>query len=394
MNRFLLLGLIACSVLPLAARAQSDDLRVFGYFQTQFRHAEESAQINLPNGMALPVYIPEHVNSFSIQHLNLLFAKNLGSSFSGFINLEFVNTYDSDLGWGAFGIEEAWVRYRYDRRFDVKVGALVPTFNNLNAIKNRAPLLPYIIRPFVYENSYADVLGISDFVPQQAFIEASGSLPAGDATFDYAAFMGNSEEPNVLSNSLLTVPSGTDTSSAKLFGGRVGARWKGLKAGVSLAADRDNYNRAPYAMGEVDRLRLGFDASFDVSRFFGEGEYIRVSYDPTDAQQARLTALATPSATNPVPPTSGELGRTFYYGLVGADVTSRAFVYGTYNFQKDDATGVTGSTDGFELYSGGAGYYLNDALTVKAQYIRVQTRSEKGLDFGGNYFFGAISATF
>ncbi len=389
MKRFLLL-LALFGVVGFNAQAQSGDLRIFGYFQTQFRHAEEAAQVNLPGGMTVPVYIPETVNSFSLQHLNLLMAKNLSERFSAFVNLEFVNTYDSDLGWGSFGVEEAWVRYRYDRRFDVKVGALIPTFNNLNQIKNRAPLLPYIIRPFVYENSYADVLGIAEFVPQQAFIEASGSLPAGDATFDYAAYMGNSEQENVISASLLTVPSATDTSSAKLFGGRVGARWNGIKVGVSAAVDRDNFNRAPYAMGEVDRLRFGADASFTISRFFGEGEYIRVSYDPNDAQQARLDAL--PAATGGMVPS--DLGRTFYYALLGADVTEAFFVYGTYNFQKDDASTLTGSVEGFEAFSGGTGYRINDALTVKAQYIRVQTRGDVGLDYDGNFLFGAISATF
>lgn len=389
MKRVLLALALLCTC-ALDARAQSDDLRVFGYFQTQFRHAQESAQINLPNGMTVPVYVPETVNSFSLQHLNVLMAKNFSERFSGFINLEFVNTYDSDLGWGAFGVEEAWVRYRHDRRFDLKVGALVPTFNNLNTIKNRAPLLPYIIRPFVYENSYASVLSIAEFVPQQAFLEASGSLPAGDATFDYAAFLGNSEQENVLSGALLTVPSGTDTSSAKLVGGRVGVRWNGLKVGASLAADRDNYNRMPYAMGEVDRLRFGADASFTVGRFFGEGEYIGVSYSPSDAQQARLDALPTlaPGAV------SGKLGRTFYYALLGADVTDRLFAYGTYNFQIDEAAGVTSTKDGFEGYSAGGGYRLNDALTFKAQFIRVQSRSDEGLDFGGTYVFGALSATF
>ena len=391
MKRALFAMLAFASLCAPALRAQSaDDLRVFGYFQTQFRHASESAQVNLPGGVTVPVYIPENVNSFSLQHLNVLFAKNLSERFSAFVNLEFINTYDSDRKWGSFGVQEAWVRYRHDRRFDVKVGALVPTFNNLNTIKNRAPLLPYIIRPFVYENSYASVLAIAEFVPQQAFVELSGSVPAGDATFDYAAYMGNSEAENVISASLLTVPSATDTSSAKLFGGRVGARWNGVKVGVSAAIDRDNLNRAPYAMGEVDRLRLGADASFALSRFFGEGEYIRVSYNPNDTQQARLDAL--PAATQGMVP--GKLGRTFYYALLGVDLTDALFAYGTYDLQKDEATSLTGAVEGFDLYSGGAGYRINDALTVKAQYIHVHTRSERGLDFGGNYVFGALSATF
>ena len=42
---------------------------------------------------------------------------------------------------GSTKLEEVWVKYRADRRFNLKMGMLIPIFNNLNEINNRTALL-------------------------------------------------------------------------------------------------------------------------------------------------------------------------------------------------------------------------------------------------------------
>ncbi len=71
---------------------------------------------------------------------------------------------------------------------------MVPTFNNLNEIKNRTPLLPYIFRPFVYEASVFDLFPVNELVPEQAFLQVYGFIPAGEVKFDYAVYVGNGSE--------------------------------------------------------------------------------------------------------------------------------------------------------------------------------------------------------
>ena len=90
-------------------------------------------------------------NTFILQQANIFFRKQFNSRFAAFVDLEFTNTYASTRKWGTFRLEEAWVRYQTSEEFSIKAGLLVPVFNNLNEIKNRMPLLPYITRPFVYE---------------------------------------------------------------------------------------------------------------------------------------------------------------------------------------------------------------------------------------------------
>ena len=202
-----------------AAFAQSDNAgpKVFGYFQASLGFEED-------------VETSRQSNSFTLQQLNLFLQKDLMPSWTAFINLEFVNSYSSILSWGAFSLEEAWINYRRSDQFKLKLGLLTPAFNNLNEIKNRTPLLPYIIRPIVYESSLREIFAIEDFTPARAFVQAHGFFPAGNTKFDYAAYLGNSPSVN---NDPYHGPTGLDTSRTFLLGSRVGIRHKFFKAGIS-----------------------------------------------------------------------------------------------------------------------------------------------------------------
>lgn len=350
-----------------------EDLRLFGYFQGRLLYSNEKG---VPEG-------PEQKAGFTLQQLNFMFAKDFGSDFSAFGNIEMTNSFSTENTWGSLKLEEAWMRYNYSSAFNVKVGLQIPIFNNLNEIKNRTPLLPYVGRPSVYETAFSELLPISVFVPQQAFFQIYGALPVLGARVDYAAYVGN-QDAFITSAPVGSAIAGSDTTTAKLVGGRLGLRYKSLKAGVSGTIDHDNLSFL--SLGEVNRRRLGADLSFTFKRFFFEGELIAVLYDPTELQQATLTLI---SLTTEL--LSNNLDKLFYYALVGYHVTDQWFVYAYHDYLEDNV--LASFQGGYSVYSVGGGYKPIDPIVVKLQYIRARTNSDL-LNYRGNHLFAAVSVLF
>lgn len=110
-----------------------------------------------------------------------------------FVNLEFQASYSSRIGSGEFNLQEGWLNYEFSDALNLKLGLLLPVFNNLNEIQNRLPLFPYIIRPAVYEVLVASQFELEDYVPERAFVQMAGTLPLRDLRFEYAFHLGNSE---------------------------------------------------------------------------------------------------------------------------------------------------------------------------------------------------------
>jgi hypothetical protein len=345
--------ILAASLLFTASTtsAQQEDapLKIFGYFQNSLQHWTTLGDLQ------------EH-NSFSLQQLNLFFQKELGDNWTAFVNFEALNTFSSSRSWGALNIEESWVRYRLDMRFNLKLGLLVPTFNNLNEIKNRTPLLPYIIRPLVYETSFNEFIGIEDFVPARAFAQAYGFFPLGNFKLDYAIYTGNS--PNI-NASPTRGQTGIDTTTTFSVGGRLGIRHWDLKFGLSATHDRSSKFQeiAPHVgrpatdLQELPRLRLGGDLSYDWGRFSLESEFIRVFIDDD------LPEL--------------EVDANFYYATLGYHLSDKLFAYGTY-WAIDLRIAALAPDEGVIekeniLTPGfGASYQLGDNIRLKAQYARVK----------------------
>ncbi|MDP6037792.1 MAG: hypothetical protein QGG64_04520, partial [Candidatus Latescibacteria bacterium] len=183
---------------PAQAQFGESDLRIFGYFQTLFHYQNQ----DLPK---------RKLSSFSLQQLNLFMQKDLAQNWRAFINIEGVNTFNSKRNWGSLRFEEAWARYRSGVKFNLKVGLQIPTFNHFNEIKNRTPLLPYAIRPLVYETSFEEIISVEEYVPTRAFVQAYGFLPHNNFKLDYALYIGNSPNINDLKDNGQT---GIDTTAS------------------------------------------------------------------------------------------------------------------------------------------------------------------------------------
>ncbi len=221
----------------IAQAQSSSDINVFGYFQAGF-------QENVPAKQKIN-------NDFSLDQLDLFFGKDFTPKLSAFVNLEFTNNFSTQNGWGSFNLQEAWVKYSPSTAFNLQAGLLVPEFNNLNEIKNKTPLLPYVFRPLVYEATISSILDFSAYLPERAFLQVKGYVNAGDIRLDYAAHVGNSATRYITTSQVGTWAPGQDTSSFKSIGGRVGIRWSGLKAGVSYTYDRDK--QSDLMLGDVPR---------------------------------------------------------------------------------------------------------------------------------------------
>jgi hypothetical protein len=392
MKRTLLLLVISLFIVQAVAFAQSEGaINIFGYYQGQF---EQSKTV----GTGAKTY-----NTFGLQQMNLLLAKDLSQSFSSFVSLQFTTNFASNRNWGTFGVEEAWVKYHGSEYFNVKAGLLVPTFNNFNEIKTKTPLLPYIMRPLVYESPLADLVTATNFIPERAFLQMYGAVPVGSSKIDYAFYTGN-DQPDFVS----TVPkfaylSGQDTSLFKLFGGRIGLRTASFKVGFSGTYDRTNpgspsslpmyFQGTPiYAaasmVGPVVRMRYGADVSCQVAGFTVEGEYIAVKHAPTDAQNAILKML--PLLTGGA--LYDDLDKQFYYGTIAYDFNEQWYAFASYSRLKDDFNMVFHS--GMNNYGFGGGYRPLSSVVIKAQYGKYEMLDRAVADFAMDRYSIAVSVYF
>ncbi len=373
-----LVCLLASLGIANSATAQiNEDLYIYGYFQAISRYSDLESNPRPEIDKSL---------SFSVQQMNLFVFKQIDEQFSGFVNLEIVNSLSTEEQWGGFALDEAWVKYDPGQQFRVKAGLLVPTFNNLNTIRDRTPLLPYVMRPLAYETIVSDFLSTDEMVPQQAAVEVYGRFDLGNQLkLDYAAYVGNNTA-YMIQEAIATLPSGSDSTLAKLVGGRVGVRKGGLKFGVSGSHDYADLSRIPIfntdfmGVGTLPRSRLGVDLSFTFPNFYVESEFIHVFYG---LSQEKKDILAEIVETNLL--FNKDLDKTFGYVTVGADIGDAFFAYGMFSMVIDRSNIVT--DDGFGMYSIGGGYRPNDFLVFKVQFAYTST-------FTGELFYGKETDVF
>ncbi len=370
---FMLL-LVPCSLHSQESRPPLD---IFGYFQAVFDQANE--QTSMFGG---PMESTQK-NTFMLQQANIFLRKEFTSKVTSFVNLEFTNSYSSAQGWGTFRIEEGWVWYEPVEAFSIKAGLLVPVFNNLNEIKNRMPLLPYIIRPIVYEAAAEGLTSLEEIVPQSAFLQLQGTIPVDVVKFDYAVYAGNGDPLFTTSNNATDryIISGTDTTTFKLIGGRVGARWGRLKAGFSLASDK--VNRVSYGIGAVSRIRMGGDLSFQSGSLSLESEYIFTKEHLNTEQKRTWDVL---SSMNPMLGIAPE--NEFAYGVVTYDLMEAVYAYVGAEYFRSHLNSITRG------YMVGGGYRPMESVVIKFGYMRIDNEDPGLAVFHSNRVQAGVSVMF
>jgi hypothetical protein len=372
----LVLGLVLSLIIPGIGRAQSgeSDLRLYGYLQASF-YQENHTKGNETNS-----------NTFTVQQLDILLHKDLNKNWSAFVDLLFTNNYSTFRNAGNLNLEQAWVRYRRNHYLNVKAGLLIPRFNYLNEIKNKMPVLPYIIRPLAYETSFQEDIPIEEFVPQRAYLQVYGFAPGGEYKVEYAGYIGNS--PNVNRDRAFG-QTGLDTTSTFLVGGRIGIRHANFQTGVSMTHDQVDYLDGvlpdtlspPLTFSEVSRVRFGADALAEYANFRVTGEYISVRYDEDN-----------PNIKN---------DKEFFYGTLGYRFAEKLFIFGSYwdfkqYFTLRDTSGFHFAVAKIRVPNAGVSYQMSDRIVFKGATARVNQKINYP-GFGERvfwFFTTSVSVTF
>lgn len=341
--------------------AQSDDLKIFGYFQNNFSYI--STNDTEFWGQKARGW---DTKSFVLQQMNLFAAKNFGTEFSSFVNLEFTNSFSMEDNVGYFRIEEAWLKYSPSSGFNFKSGLLIPRFNNFNEIKNRTVLLPYIYRPMVYETAFSQQFNTAEFVPLQAYLQVYGDILLNkDIRMNYAAFMGNSSSDNLIKNSA-GIAIANDSSRSKLFGGRLGFEYGALAFGGSISYDKKKaFDSWDMNLGYIPRIRTGAYLNFSIEGFEIEAEYIKVSHKLNQEQKDTIAVnmLLFPKFT---------FDKEYLHTNVLYNITDKIYAY--VGFDKMKTQDNVYSMGGLDQWTVGGGYRINEAIVVKGQYVNQKSK--------------------
>jgi hypothetical protein len=268
-------------------------------------------------------------------------------------------------------LEEAWIKYRASAQFNLKLGLQIPIFNNFNEIKNRTPLIPYVIRPLVYETAFSENILVDEYAPKSAYIQVYGFIPTHDLKIDYAVYGGNTANISSLTELGQAGRSGTDTTSSIMVGSRLGVRYDELKFGISGTRDIINYfsnvydtlftGTSPDKFKEVPRFRFGMDMSYNYKNFSFESEYIKVTYD-FDVPNFKFD-------------------RSFYYATLGYYLADPMFAFISYWVTEEYWPPFTihGNQNSEELEitvpNIGLAYNISDRIKTKFHYAYVGLHS-------------------
>jgi len=362
-----------------SSMAQSS-IDIYGYVQSSYSFFH-----NVWNPYAPPGEDNYTYNNMGINQLNLFVAKDLGNDLSSFINFEFINDYSSDKGFGSFNLSEAYLKWDYRDFLKVKFGMIIPQFNSLFEIYNRTPLLPYLIRPKLYDATSGNLVDIFDILPQKALIQVYGSVPVGAANIEYALFAGNPPNKFLSSPNNDLLPSyvafGRAAVSYVSVGGRVGIKTSNLRIGVSACFDKDsqrkfikNSNPDTVNLGDFNRYHIGSDFYLKVGNFELSAEYLKVKTKVSSDVQDSLNVW---NAADPYD-VGKSFDKTFYYATLLYNISSKLFVYTMYDYLNDDFNPFYFGLDGFYGYHLGGGYYVNDNILLKIQYFKNFARFDTG----------------
>jgi hypothetical protein len=411
----LLTTLLVLSTASITAQ-NTDDIYVFGFAQTIFNNKNiESVAYPYPEGNpvnGIPFVFESNFksNTFAAHQINLFFRKTISDDVTFFLNFEATGTFSTNNRSGNFEIPEAWISYAHSDAFNLKLGLLLPRFNNLNEIKNRLPLFPYIIRPPVYEGLFSGIIQLEDYVPQQAFIQFSGDLFITDNILaDYAVYVGNAEssynsqlgpgEGSITTEEGGALFRGESLSKKLLVGGRIGIKnfARDFKFGISSTFDHDNRNELDQrsisrfdgifipAYGDVPRYRLGADLSFRIRNLDFESEYIGVFHDYSDIRNI-------PQYRN------ASLNKMSFYANLTYNINEKVFLFGGYGEVRDNSFEfmVPDSPDkaGLINKAGGLGYRFLDSVVLKAQYTNLKFGENPYTDLKVQFLTAGVSVIF
>lgn len=388
------------------AQSGEEDLQIFGFSQIILNSRYTKLTLLETSTIPVPIKTSSYANSFALHQVNLFFRKSINEKTTFFLNIEATGSYSTKIPSGNFEIPEGWISFRLNENLELKTGLLLPRFNSLNEIQNRLPLLPYIIRPVVYENYFDNVFDPEDYLPSSGYIQLSGIRNISKKfNLDYVFFIGNAED-----SFLSSVPAGSlgeeeestalyqgeNLNTQLLYGGRVGIenRLKTLKLGTSFTYDEDNKTSSRKKnilipqlvlpdIGEITRYRIGVDLSFAYKKFVSETEIIGVFHDLREVHKIDAFKAA-------------NINKFFYVTNLTYNVTDDLYLFGYQSVLKENQSQFLAPNPPQRnpIYSFGGGWKINDVTVVKVQSMFSQIDPNDFVDYKLRFITIGVSTIF
>jgi hypothetical protein len=361
------------------------------------------------NSRNLAVSDEKSKTTFEIQEADLFFQKNITPSISALVNMQLTNNYSQEKSWGTFNMDEAWVKFSPYRALNIKVGKIVPMFNTFSQIKSKYPLIPYLLRPLIYESTISSLLDFGAWVPEHAFLQINGTIPISKVKLEYAVFGGNSEF--TLNSKTSYYPSGFDTTNYKSGGGRIGIKALGVTLGISGSYDytrNDAVNKTIASLpaslglsklGAVPRSRFGCDFNYSGFGITADFEYIFSKYYFSGDEKAKLSQIVAKTtdwraAAGQGPMLSDDFTKTYFNANIMYDFLEKYYISIGYASIGDESSMLL-FKDGLNQVMGGLGYHFNDNITFKAQVVDIYNDVPKGgVEVSTLYLLGGVSVYF
>ena len=421
MKKFILL--FAAFVFAQGAKAM-DNVQFFGFIQPIFWHFQSDQDY----------WSKVKYNTGGVSQGNFFITADFDDNLSTFINFELINNFSTDKEWGAFNLQEAYLKWEPNNYVNLKFGQVIPQFNSMFEIYNRTPLLPYLLRPQIYEATIGNLVDIFDILPQKALVHLSGYMPVSDGVkLDYATYINHTVNAfhSSPSNDLKPyyVAYGQGASPYLGYGGRVGLRVGDLKVGISASTDKGNQSKFKWTegsypdnprdpkdpmdtdgdknpfeqqtadLGEITRIRIGADFSMKFAGFTLSGEYMmnksniddhNVTFDDVydlDVANKPITKtmsvkdfLKYANSKNKMFIGSG-LDKMSYFATLQYNFTDNIYGYVMYDYLEDEINPYYFGTEGYKGFSFGAGWQVNDNVVLKAQLVQHNVKYDNTMDY-------------
>lgn len=259
MQRLAGLIIIASSLLAIAASAETEKLKIYGFFDLE---TEVSNQKNTAEAW-----------TFDQHHLNVISIYRIDSRFRVFAEIEYEHgPFIGDEIQGNIYLANAYLEYKHSDAFQIRAGSFVTPFGIYNEIHDATPSIISTLLPHPIYGDHQMATGVEGrlFAKLATGIQFRGQIFPGDWEISYRLYVSNGRGPMAAEQ---------DDNTNKGLGARfiLVPPIQDLRLGTSMYADKNGLD------GHTRQATLGFDAEFDFSAVHIEAEMLLYQMEQVDS---------------------------------------------------------------------------------------------------------------
>jgi hypothetical protein len=322
-----------------AVTIDTDEMRlgINGYMNTHYTYIGRMAAVQDDGTGGTAIGQAADVSTF--ENNSHLLINAVTDAFRANLNIEFHNDFAGEgtgAGSGTRGgldILELFGQYTFGSLFEVRSGYFLAPFGIYNQIRFFTPLFAPVVLPMMYAPEEVHV--VESLVPPNGNLMVMGGSSGDAMNLRYSLYMGNGQLGQTR----------RDRNKNKGVGVRLRGEGSALKIGGSY------YTAVDDPLAEGRETLFGMDVDFSIGRFNVQSEYVK---DDATRHADRLS----------------------YYTRLTYDAGSISpFIAYDYLEDKEDLL----LNHGIQRYSTGAGYAVNNNITLKAEYHYHLVKSDVGM---------------